>query len=99
MANDSENLKKDIEMLKATIDKLAKDVSSISASMADDLKARASGKADEVREDARAVAGEICEKGRESVEAIENTVRDRPFQSVLVAFGTGLLLAQFMRRR
>ena len=99
MANDSENLKKDIETLKATIDKLAEDVSSLSASMADDLKPRASGKADEVREDARSVGGEMCEKGRQSVEAIENTVRDRPFQSLMFAFGTGLLLAQFLHRR
>ena len=99
MANESEDLKKDIEALKATINKLAKDVSSMSNSMADDLKARAGSAADDVREGARAVAGEIGDKGRESVEAIENTVRDRPFQSLLIAFGSGLLLAQLLRKR
>ena len=100
MANEnSEDLKKDIETLKATIDKLAKDVSAISGSLAEDLKSRASRTADDIRGGARSVASEISEKGRESTEAIEKTVRDRPFQSLLIAFGTGLLLAQFLRKR
>jgi ElaB/YqjD/DUF883 family membrane-anchored ribosome-binding protein len=99
MANDSEDLKKDIETLRATIEKLAKDVSSINNSLAEDLKTRAGRAADDVRDSARTVASEIGEKGRESAETIEKTVRDRPFQSLLVAFGTGLLLAQFLRKR
>ena len=99
MASESESLKKDIEELRAILDKLGKDVSSISHSLAEDLKTRASRTADDIRDGARTVAGEIGEKGKESVEVIEKTVRDRPFQSLLVAFGAGLLLAQFLRKR
>jgi ElaB/YqjD/DUF883 family membrane-anchored ribosome-binding protein len=99
MANESEVLKKDIEELRASMEKLTKDVGALSRSLADELKARASRTAASARESAEAIAHEIGEKGRESTESIERTVRERPFQSLLVAFGAGLLLAQVLRKR
>ena len=41
MASEAETLKKDIEELRGSIEKLSKDVSSIGQSMAKDIKARA----------------------------------------------------------
>lgn len=98
MASDSETLKQDIAELRASLDKLSKDVASISQSLAQDLKARATGTADDLRDRARAVAGDISAKGKESAEALENTVRERPLQSLLIAFGVGLLLAHLLRK-
>ncbi|MEX2615970.1 MAG: hypothetical protein WD767_07740, partial [Alphaproteobacteria bacterium] len=99
MASDSETLKKDIAELRASIETLTRDVTSMSQSMSDGLKERASRTADSVRNGARNAANEIGVKGRQSAEAVENTVRDKPLQSLVVAFGAGLLLAQLLRKR
>mgnify|MGYP003629014190 CR=1 FL=1 len=99
MASESDTLKKDVEELRSALEKLTKDVSSVSKSLAEEMKARAGRTADDVAESARNVAGEISAKGRETAEAVEDTVRNRPFQSVMVAFGAGLLLAQLLRKR
>lgn len=99
MDSESESLKRDIEELRAAFDKLGKDVSSMGLAQAEDLKARASRTVNDIREGARAVAGEIGEKGKESLDAIEKSVRDRPIQYLLIAFGAGLLLAQLLRKR
>ncbi|MDA0661907.1 MAG: hypothetical protein O3B08_03610 [Proteobacteria bacterium] len=99
MASESETLKKDVEELRAAIETLTKDVSTISQSMTDGLKDKAARAADNVREGARNAANEIGAKGRQSAEAVEQTVRDKPLQSLVVAFGAGLLLAQLLRKR
>jgi ElaB/YqjD/DUF883 family membrane-anchored ribosome-binding protein len=98
MATESETLRKDVQELRAAMEQLTKDVSTISQSLAKDLKGRASETADGLRDSARSAAHQIGEKGRESTETMEQTVRERPFQSLLVAFGAGLLLSQFLRR-
>ncbi|CAN0449939.1 unnamed protein product [Ectocarpus fasciculatus] len=99
MASETETLKKDIDELRGSIEKLSKDVSSMGQSMAQDLKAKAGNAAESIRDGAKATAQQIGEKGKQGAEAVENTVRERPFQSLLVAFGAGLLLAQLLRRR
>lgn len=98
MASDSETLKRDVEALRASLDKLSKDVASMSQSLANELKARAEHTADDLRDSAHTVTDQIGAKGKESAEALEKTVRERPFQSLLVAFGAGLLLAQLLRK-
>ncbi len=99
MASEAETLKKDIEELRGSIEKLSKDVSSIGQSMAKDIKARAGETAENVRDGAKATVRQIGEKGKQGAEAVENTVRERPFQSLLVAFGAGLLISQLIRKR
>lgn len=99
MPTENDALKKDIQELRESLDKLTKDVSAIGASLADEVKTRAGRTADSVREGARNAAGEIGAKGKQTVDTVENTVRERPLQSVMVAFGVGLLLAQLVRRR
>jgi ElaB/YqjD/DUF883 family membrane-anchored ribosome-binding protein len=98
MASDSETLKQDMAELRASLDRLSKDVASISQSLAQELKSRATGKADDLRDRARAVADDVSAKGKESAEALEKTVRERPLQSLLIAFGAGLLLAHLLRK-
>lgn len=99
MATESETLKKDIEELRSSIEKLSKDVSTMGDSMAKDLKARAGEAAGNIRDGAKAVASDIGAKGKQSAEAVEQTVREHPLQSLLVAFGAGLLISQLIRKR
>lgn len=96
---EADALKKDLDELRNSVEQLTKDVSSLSKSLADQLKAEASGVAQQARKSATAVADEINSKGQESVEAVENAVKEHPFQGLLIAFGVGLVLSQFMSRR
>ncbi|MEQ9489953.1 MAG: hypothetical protein RIM72_13285 [Alphaproteobacteria bacterium] len=88
----------DIDELRASIDRLTKDVASLSHSLTDILKSRAGQAAGDISDGVRTAAGEVSEKARDSKDAIERTIRDRPFQSLLAAFGTGLLIAQLFRK-
>jgi ElaB/YqjD/DUF883 family membrane-anchored ribosome-binding protein len=95
----TETLSKDVEELRAAIDKLTSDVSAIGKSVAGDARASASQKASEMSDAAKQKAAEIGEKGQAAKGAVEDTVRDRPLQSVALAFGAGMLLAGLISRR
>jgi ElaB/YqjD/DUF883 family membrane-anchored ribosome-binding protein len=88
MSTRSETLNKDIDELRAAVEKLTGDVSEIGKAMAGDARDAAGRK-----------AREIGESGRKAAGAVEDTVRERPVQSLAVAFGAGLLLAGLLRRR
>jgi ElaB/YqjD/DUF883 family membrane-anchored ribosome-binding protein len=96
---EADALKKDLDELRTSVERLSKDVSSLSKSLADQLKAEATNAARQARKSAAAMADEINAKGQESVEAVENAVREHPFQGLLIAFGVGLVLSQFLSRR
>lgn len=96
---EAETLKKDLDELRHSVERLSKDVSSLSKSLADQLKTEASSAAHQARKSAAAVADEINAKGKESAEAMENAVKEHPFQGLLIAFGIGLLLSQILAKR
>lgn len=98
MASESETLRKDVEELRTSLDRLNKDVGALSQSLMKEVKERASRTADDLRSNAQSIASEIGVRGRESAEAVEKTVREHPLQSLLIAFGAGMLLAQLTRR-
>lgn len=99
MASETEVLKKDLEDLRKSIETLTKDVGVISKSMAEQAKTDAKATLRDARSSASEFANDIGAKGRESAEAVENAVRENPFQGLLIAFGAGLVLAQFIGRR
>jgi ElaB/YqjD/DUF883 family membrane-anchored ribosome-binding protein len=45
-----------------------------------------------------ALAGKVKGFGKEGVSKLESNVADRPITSMAIAFGVGLLAAQFLRR-
>lgn len=87
MTTRSDTLHKDIDELRAAVEKLTGDVTEIGKSVAGDARSAAGQK-----------AREIGETGRKAAGAVEDTVRERPVQSLAVAFGAGLLLAGLLRR-
>lgn len=99
MKTANEHAQEDYEALKATIEKLTADVSALSRSLTDVLKATAGRTANDIRDGVNTVAGEISDKSKASQAAIEQTVRERPFQSLLAAFSVGLLIALLFRKR
>ena len=84
--------------LRASIERLTKDVASLSHSLTDIVKSRIGHAADDIREGVKTAAGEISEKSKESKDAIERTIRERPFQTLLGAFSVGLLIALLFRK-
>lgn len=98
MTTDTKQKDDDMVELRASFDRLTKDVASLSHSLADVLKSRAGQAADGIREGVKTAADEISEKSKDSKEAVEQTIRERPLQSLLAAFGAGLLIAQLFRK-
>tara|TARA_R110002110_G_scaffold91964_12_gene239289 strand:- start:5522 stop:5821 length:300 start_codon:yes stop_codon:yes gene_type:complete len=99
MSTSNDAIKKDIDDLRAVLNQLTSDVSELSKSTATNLKSQGEKKAAELKAGVQAGSQAAVEKGRESAAAIEGTVRERPFQSLMVAFGAGLILSQILRKR
>lgn len=99
MASQTETFKKDLDELRAAIDALASDVNTMSKSMSDDLAARAKSTASKARESAAGMAEDVMEKGKQTADAVEAKVQANPLQSLLMAFGLGVLLSQLINRR
>jgi ElaB/YqjD/DUF883 family membrane-anchored ribosome-binding protein len=109
MAAANRNLEEEFDTLKAGLDTLRKDISTLVSSFGDSAtdevktrgrRARAavgrvSDRAGEVWDDATNEAGR---RGRAGVAAVEQQIEERPFVSVLVAFGIGLLIGKLIDR-
>lgn len=98
MKTANEHAHEDYDALKATIEQLTADVAALSHSLSDSLKASADQAANDIRDGVKSAAKDIGDKGKASQAAIEQTVRDRPFQSLLAAFSVGLLIALLFRK-
>lgn len=97
--NDVDALRKDIDDLKAALAELSKDVKSSAEAREHRFAEAARSKIEDIEHGAADFAKRAADRGRQSAEAVENTVRERPVQSLLVAFGAGLLLAKLLDRR
>ena len=89
----------DMAALRASVDKLTDDVAALTQSLSKVLKSRVGKAADDLRDTAQTTADDIKEKAVDSKDALESTIRERPLQSLLAAFGLGLLIAQLVRRQ
>jgi ElaB/YqjD/DUF883 family membrane-anchored ribosome-binding protein len=85
--------------LQTELDALKKELGNIRADL-DELKGPVKGIAMALKENLADALGVGLEKakctGKKAVEAVETTVEDKPLQSVLVAFGVGLLLGKLI---
>ena len=108
MAADNRNLEEEFDALKADLDTLRKDINSLASSFGDAATdeigtrgrrargavERATGRAGEVWDDA---TSEASRRGREGVAALERQIDERPFLTVLLAFGIGLVIARLIK--
>ena len=109
MAAANRNLEEEFDALKAGLDTLRKDISSLASSFGDaatdEVKTRGrraraavgrvTDRAGEVWDDA---TSEASRRGREGVAALGHQIDGRPFISVLVAFGIGVLIGRLISR-
>lgn len=78
----------DLEALKSDLAALRDDLASLSASL---LGEGAKG--------ARAARAAVEERISSATEEVEHFVEERPFTTMLIAFGAGMLAAALLRRR
>jgi len=109
MAAANRNLEEEFDTLEADLDTLRKDISSLVRSFGDaatdEVKTRGrraraavghvTDRAGEVWDDA---TNEASRRGRQGVAALEQRIEERPFTSVLVAFGIGVLIGKLINR-
>ena len=109
MAAANRNLEEEFDTLKAGLETLRNDIGSLVSSFGDaatdDVKTRGrraraavgrvTDRAGEVWDDA---TSEASRRGREGVAALEQRIEERPFISLLVAFGIGLVIGKLINR-
>jgi ElaB/YqjD/DUF883 family membrane-anchored ribosome-binding protein len=109
MAAANRNLGEELDTLKAGLDTLRKEIGSLVGSFGsaatDEVETRGrraraavgrvTDRAGEVWDDA---TNEASRRGREGVAAVEHQIEERPFISLLVAFGIGLVIGKLINR-
>jgi ElaB/YqjD/DUF883 family membrane-anchored ribosome-binding protein len=109
MATANRNLDDEFDALKAALDTLRKDIASRIDSFGDATTdeittrgrragaavGRAADRASEIWDDAKDEAGR---RGRKGAAALEQRIEERPFVSVVIAFGIGLVIGGMITR-
>jgi ElaB/YqjD/DUF883 family membrane-anchored ribosome-binding protein len=109
MAAGNRNLEEEFDALRAGVDTLRKEISSLVGSLGDAAtdeirirgrRARAAvgrvtDRAGEVWDDA---TNEASRRGREGAAAIEHQIEQRPFISILLAVGVGMVIGKLINR-
>jgi ElaB/YqjD/DUF883 family membrane-anchored ribosome-binding protein len=109
MAAANRNLEEEFDTLKAGLDALRKDISSLVSSIGntatDEIKTRgrrARAVVGRLTDGAGAVwddaTNEASRHGREGVAVLEQRIEERPFVSVLVALGIGVVIGKLISR-
>ena len=88
----------DVKAIKDDIAKLREDLQSLASNSTTYVKGRSTDEIDKGLEHGRKYAAEASEKARTGKDYVENKVRENPLAAVVLAFGTGVLLAALRRK-
>ena len=92
-------VKADLAALRKDIAALTKTVSSSASSAVDEKTEALREKVMAMRDELERMAGTAKARGAEGVAAVERHIEDKPLQSMLIAFGAGLLLGKLFDHR
>lgn len=84
----------DTEQLRADLNQIQRDVEALTET----LKKLGASRGQEGMEAVKRAAAATEKQARAAVESVEQQVTERPFQSVLVAFGLGFLVGKLLDR-
>lgn len=93
-----EDLKKDIEAIRAELNHFSEDVRDLTHSKWRDMSDETEKIADKVKARAEHAVSSSKKTLKSSVDDFETTVRARPMTSVAAAFGLGVLLSKLMEK-
>ena len=94
-----EKLGQDIDTLRDDVAKLRTDLSHLAKSLLEKGKNETDSAREKVIEELRNEFGSARDKGMETVDSVEQTIQERPFISLLIAFLAGLILGKLFDRR
>jgi ElaB/YqjD/DUF883 family membrane-anchored ribosome-binding protein len=95
---EGEDLQAQLDAIKSELASLAASLSAEGKAMADALREKAEGISDEAKVKAQAALKDIKAETDRLEEKLEAQVREKPLQSLLIAFGLGLIVSMFLRR-
>jgi ElaB/YqjD/DUF883 family membrane-anchored ribosome-binding protein len=92
------SLEAQLEALRAEIEALAATVSSLGRDKIAEIQAKAEAVAGDMAGSARAALGEVRRETEKLEEQMKQQVQEKPLQSLLVAFGLGVIVSLILRR-
>ena len=87
-----------LDAIRAEVMALADLVRSYVLDQAQQQRSRAEAAADEIAEKTRQARADLSKGIEEAEKALDTTVRENPLQSLLIAFGLGVIVSFLMRR-
>jgi ElaB/YqjD/DUF883 family membrane-anchored ribosome-binding protein len=100
------DLQKDLDAVKEDLSKLRSDIADLTQKLLDMGKSEAGSARNRIENEARNLVRELRqtlnetgEHGRKTVESVEQLLVEKPFISLLAAFGLGLLFGKLLERR
>jgi len=91
-------IKGDLNTLKDDVQKLVQSVGNDQWESGREALERLQKTSEEARAEVNRLAREAGVRGREGISSVENQIEERPFTSVLAAFGVGILLGKLLHR-
>ncbi len=92
-------LGKDVETLKDDLSKLREDLTGIAQSLLEKGKTETEAAKDKLSEGLQDEFQAVRDKSKETVESIEDQIREKPLLSLLIAFIVGLFLGKLFDHR
>lgn len=96
-------IRKELDAIKADIGQLRMDIAGLTdalkgaaADKIDDTKSRAQQTTQNAWEDLESKLDEVLQQGRESIDNVEDGIRQHPSGSLLTAFGLGFIIAKLL---
>jgi ElaB/YqjD/DUF883 family membrane-anchored ribosome-binding protein len=93
------DLKSDINVIKADIDNLRKDLAAALDRIKGTAASRAESEIQALQKRINRIADDLQTGGRESLRAVEERIEERPLVSLAIAFAVGLVLGRLFDRR
>jgi ElaB/YqjD/DUF883 family membrane-anchored ribosome-binding protein len=100
------DLQKDLESVKEDLAKLRSDIAELTQKLIDMGKSEVGSTRNRIETEARNLVRELRQtlnetgdRGRKTVESVEQLMTEKPLVSLLAAFGLGLLFGKLLERR
>jgi ElaB/YqjD/DUF883 family membrane-anchored ribosome-binding protein len=98
-SNGGRSAKEDVDSLRADLDILRKDVSTLVGTLKSNATNRAEAELDAMRQRIATFANDLQTTGKQQVRNVENKIEERPFVSLAIAFATGVVVGRMLDRR
>lgn len=96
---DLRNLQEELAQLREDVSRLAGTLAELGRKGLEDVKSVGADRVEELRRELERVSREVQQRSRDALSGVEESVRERPFTSVLLAFGLGLILSRLLLDR